>query len=298
MKQDLVELEAPYVLPHKVSRISNILNLLSTFLFLTNYYIVAPSSGRYASKLGGNEALAGLIIGMTPIAALASTILYSWWTSHSYKAALIFASTCSIVGNILYALGLPCNSILLVMVGRLLTGFGSVRSINRRYIADCFSRDERTAAFAAFVTAGALGMVAGPALAAILDLVTPENNIFWSAENAPGWIMCVIWSIYLILLVLKFQDPPRNGDTPKSTDVEITGEKEALLSKLRVNRIVIDACFIAIAYSTPPSIITTQAMTLGEPVLAWVDVLCKDHFRQGKICIKVALHQLQQFRGC
>jgi hypothetical protein len=170
----------------KASRISSFLNLMSTFMYMTNYYIVAPTSGTYATKLGGNASLAGIIIGMTPIAALVSTILYSWWTSHSYKAALIFASGCSVVGNALYALGLPYESLTLVLVGRLLNGFGSARAINRRYIADSFSREERTAASAAFVTAGALGMAAGPGLAAALDVITPEDEAWWSVENAPG----------------------------------------------------------------------------------------------------------------
>ena len=66
-------------------RLSRFLNLTSTFLYMTNYYVVAPTSGRYAKMLGGDEAMAGIIIGMTPIAALVSTVLYSWWTSHSYK---------------------------------------------------------------------------------------------------------------------------------------------------------------------------------------------------------------------
>ena len=47
------------------------------------------------------------------------------------------------------------------MIGRFFNGFGSARSINRRFIADTFSRSERTAASAAFVTAGALGMAVG-----------------------------------------------------------------------------------------------------------------------------------------
>jgi hypothetical protein len=67
------------------SRMSNILNLLSTFLYLTNYYIAAPTSGSYAAKLDGSEALAGIVIGMTSFAALAGTLLYSWWTNYSYK---------------------------------------------------------------------------------------------------------------------------------------------------------------------------------------------------------------------
>jgi hypothetical protein len=143
------------------SPISNLLNLLSTFFYITNYYIVAPTTASYALKLGGSPALASIIIGMTSVGALASTILYSWWTNHSYKSAIIFASTCSLIGNVLYALGLPYNSMTLVLVGRLFNGFGSARSINRRYIADTYSHQERTAASAVFVTAGSLGMAAG-----------------------------------------------------------------------------------------------------------------------------------------
>ena len=70
--------------------LSRFLNLTSTFLYMTNYYVVAPTSGRYAKMLGGNEAMAGIIIGMTPLAALVSTILYSWWTSHSYKVCCYY----------------------------------------------------------------------------------------------------------------------------------------------------------------------------------------------------------------
>jgi hypothetical protein len=222
------------VYPHsKVCRISSFLNLMSTFLYMSNYYIVAPTSGHYAAKLGGHEALAGLIIGCTPIASLASTVLYSWWTSYSYKSALIFASTCSVVGNVLYALGLPCQSITLVMLGRLLNGFGSARSINRRYIADSFSQKDRTAASAAFVTAGALGMAAGPAVAALLDFTT-INNVYWSVENAPGVLMFVAWVVYLVALILYFHDPPKLADDSEklASDVELVGEKRALLSAI------------------------------------------------------------------
>jgi MFS family permease len=128
------------------------------------------------------------------------------------------------------------------MIGRLLNGFGSARAINRRYIADSFSRDERTAASAAFVTAGALGMAAGPAIAAILDVVTSNDSVYWSTENAPGWIMCVFWSIYLVVLIMKFENPPRHdyeSTTPNKQDLEmaVAGEKRALLSSLNENEV-------------------------------------------------------------
>lgn len=214
------------------SSFSNFLNLMSTFLYMTNYYIVAPASNTYAEKLGSDPSIAGMIIGATPIAALVSTLLYSWWTSYSYKSALVFASTCSGLGNILYAAGLPCQSLTLVMAGRLLNGFGSARSINRRYIADTFSREDRTAASAAFVTAGALGMAAGPLMASLLNysVTKGDDNLLWQVENAPGWFMFVVWMVYLVCLIFYFTDPPKRHYLPPPPPAHTTGEKQALLA--------------------------------------------------------------------
>lgn len=204
---------------YRPSKLSNLLNLLSTFFYMTNYYIVAPTSGSYADKVGSDSSVASIIIGCTAAAALVSTILYSFWTSYSYKSALIFASTCSAVGNLLYASGLPFQSLTLVMLGRLMNGFGSARSINRRYIADSYSYSERTAASALFVTASALGMATGPALASILQIATAEStSVYWQAENAPGWFMFFVWVIFLVCLIWKFEDPPRHQ--PKISDGE------------------------------------------------------------------------------
>ena len=196
-------------------QISSILNLASTFLYMTNYFIVAPTYGAYAARLGMSEALAGVIIGMTPCAALVASVLYSWWSNRSYRHALLFAATCSIVGDILYALALPFKSISLIFLGRLLNGFGGARAINRRYIADAYPKSGRTAASAAFVTAGALGMAAGPALAVVADQMTPnypkDGSIhWWTVETAPGWTMVLLWSVFLILAVVFFEEPERH----------------------------------------------------------------------------------------
>jgi len=195
-------------------QISNTLNLLSTFFYMTNYYIVAPTSGSYAAKLGISPALGSLIIGMTPTAALVSTVLYSWWTRYSYKSALIFASSFSAIGNLFYALGLPFDSIILVLIGRLLIGFGSARSINRTYIADSYPRNERTAASAWFVTAGSLGMAAGPALSSLLLYADRAglHGAYIQDLNSTGWLMFLVWCVYLGCLVVYFRDPPRKNE--------------------------------------------------------------------------------------
>jgi MFS family permease len=198
----------------KRSSISTFLNLMSSFLFMTNYYIVAPTSGTYAARLGMSEALSGLIIGMTPCAALIASVLYSWWSNHSYKSALLFSAGCAILGDIFYALALPFNSVAFIFMGRLLNGFGGARAVNRRYIADAFSRDERTAASAAFVTSSALGMAAGPALAVAGDYFTSSDPLasnWWTVETAPGYIMFLLWSTYFVVCWFFFEEPERKN---------------------------------------------------------------------------------------
>lgn len=195
------------------SDVSRAINMLCTFLYMTNYYIVAPTSGDYAAALGGEAALSGVIVGMTPIASLVSAVLYSWWANRSYKAPLVFATVCLVVGNLLYGLALNCDSIAMAIAGRLLNGFGGARAINRRYIADNYSREERTQASALFVTASALGMAAGPALAAALDYA-PDFQVWGvlvTTETAPGFVMLALWIIYLVATLAFFEEPEREN---------------------------------------------------------------------------------------
>lgn len=226
---------------YKLRRISNWLNFLSTFLHLTDYYVVAPGCGSYATLMGGDESLAGLIIGMNSVAALISTLIYSYWTSWSYRGPLICATFCQIIGDVIYALALPVGgSLQLVMLGRFISGFGSARALNRRYIADTFSSHERTSASATFVTAGALGTSAGPLLAAGLYMLIPDEakTPFWLVENAPCWIMAVVWCVYLMLIIQYFEEPEHlhenitNGSNKKDTTElqDHVNEKSSLLS--------------------------------------------------------------------
>ncbi|TDH72241.1 hypothetical protein CCR75_002747 [Bremia lactucae] len=195
----------------QASKPSRMLNVLNTFLYMTNYYIVAPTSGKYAAELGAEASMSGVIVGMTPVASLASAVLYSWWANRSYKASLTFATVCLMVGNLLYGMALSYNSVTMALAGRLLNGFGGARAINRRYIADNYSREERTQASALFVTASALGMAAGPALAAALHYLPDFEfaGIIITTETSPGWVMLALWMVYLILLSIWFIEPDR-----------------------------------------------------------------------------------------
>ena len=118
------------------SKMGLFLTLFATFLYQMNQYVVAPTSGQYSDRLGMSPSLSGLIIGLSPFAALLSALVFSVWTNYSFKQPLIVCLIFLGSGNLLYALALQCNSSTLLFCGRLMTGLGVPRGITRRYIAD------------------------------------------------------------------------------------------------------------------------------------------------------------------
>lgn len=105
-----------------------------------------------------------------------------------------------------------------------------------RFIADTFTKSERTAASAAFVSAGALGIACGPALAAICSYFRasfPTDGL-WALETVPGWIMAVMWTLHLCALFFFFEEPDRThifGDAASAAPAKGGGENSHLLGE-------------------------------------------------------------------
>lgn len=92
---------------------------------------------------------------------------------------------------------------------------GSARAVNRRYISDCVPIKVRMQASAGFVSASALGMACGPALAGLLQCNTRFFKFTFNQETLPGWAMAGAWLVYLIWVWISFNEPSReNGEKP------------------------------------------------------------------------------------
>ncbi len=191
------------------------LNLLVTFLYMANQYVVAPTSAEYSHVMGQSEAMSGLIIGLSPAAALVSALVYSIWTNYSFKDPLVAAVFLAVVGNLMYATALQCESPTMLFLGRIVSGLGAPRGIARRYISDHVSQKHRTLASSHFVTASALGLAFGPLVSSV---VTYANvNLTYSLGGitlvrmvnvtAPGWIMFVLWFTVLVSVVFGYEEP-------------------------------------------------------------------------------------------
>nr|XP_024377632.1 SPX domain-containing membrane protein At4g11810-like isoform X3 [Physcomitrium patens] len=187
--------------------VSLVLNLVNTYLYMVNTYIIVPTADKYAMSLGAAPTLCGLIIGSMAVAQLVSSVYLSAWSNKSYYGPLIFSSLILWIGNLLYAVAYNFNSVTILLIGRLLCGLGSARAVNRRYISDCVPQKSRLQASAAFVSASALGMASGPALAGLLEFKYTAFGVTFNANTLPGWIMAVAWFLYLIWVVIGFKEP-------------------------------------------------------------------------------------------
>jgi hypothetical protein len=89
------------------------------------------------------------------------------------------------------------------------TRLGSARAVNRRYISDWVPLRTRLKASAGFVSASALGMAVGPALAAVFEVDVKLLGLTFNANTLPGWFMAAAWLLYTIWLLIAFKEPKR-----------------------------------------------------------------------------------------
>ncbi|XP_073131453.1 SPX domain-containing membrane protein At4g22990-like isoform X1 [Henckelia pumila] len=192
---------------------SLLLNLVNTFLYMVNTYIIVPTADDYSTSLGAAATVCGIVIGSMAVAQIFSSVYFSAWSNKSYFRPLVFSSIVLFVGNLMYALALDLNSISVLLLGRLFCGFGSARAVNRRYISDCVPLKIRMQASAGFVSASALGMACGPALAGLLQTNFKIHGITFNQNTLPGWVMALGWLMYLVWLWISFREPAHETET-------------------------------------------------------------------------------------
>jgi len=83
-------------------------------------------------------------------------------------------------------------------------------------------------ASAGFVSASALGMACGPALAGLLQIDFRIFNITFNQDTLPGWVMTVAWLLYLAWLSIAFKEPSRGIEENQTPHQSNTGTKLTL----------------------------------------------------------------------
>jgi predicted MFS family arabinose efflux permease len=121
MQEELPTFEEP-VDDQKYHFISLLLNLVNTFLYMVNTYIIVPTADDYSMSLGAAATVCGIVIGSMAVAQVFSSVYFSAWSNKSYFKPLVFSSIVLFIGNVMYALAYDFNSIAILLIGRLFCG--------------------------------------------------------------------------------------------------------------------------------------------------------------------------------
>ncbi|KAL8172507.1 hypothetical protein V2J09_024311 [Rumex salicifolius] len=208
MQEDALTHDQDAILDQEFHFPSLLLNLTNTFLYMVNTYIIVPTADNYSLSLGAPATVCGAVIGSMAVAQMFSSVYFSAWSNRSYFRPLVFSSVALFIGNVLYACAYDLNAISVLLIGRLFCGLGSARAVNRRYISDCVPLKMRLKASAGFVSASALGMACGPALACLFQTKFKIYMLTFNQDTLPGWFMALAWLVYLFCLWIAFKEPP------------------------------------------------------------------------------------------
>ncbi|KAL7158608.1 hypothetical protein ABFS83_02G155500 [Erythranthe nasuta] len=76
---------------------SLLLNLISTYLYMVNTYIIVPTADSYSLSLGAAPTLCGAVIGSMAVAQIFSSVYFSAWSNKSYMKPLVFSTVVLII---------------------------------------------------------------------------------------------------------------------------------------------------------------------------------------------------------
>ena len=185
-----------------------ILTVLSSFIHLTNFYILGLAAKDYSVHVGMTESFSGVLSGVNWTSAVVFTFAYSYWSNYQFKIPTVVCALFVVFGNLIYFFAYSSKSAAMLTFGRFLIGIGGARVINRRYIATYVAPKARTFWNSAYVACSIIGRGVGPIAAAGLFFL--DINIFGleiNGMNSPALLMAIIWFIYFILIFYYFQEP-------------------------------------------------------------------------------------------
>jgi hypothetical protein len=132
---------------------------------------------------------------------------------------LSIAYASMLLGNILYALAYRANYLYLILIGRIVSGFGFTSFMYaKRYCSDPRSVGvrRRTTLASWLVVGQGIGFSAGPFLGGLLYKIGFSNTLF-NGFTSPGWVMAGVWAMFWAGCRFLFEDV----STERRTAVEL-----------------------------------------------------------------------------
>lgn len=177
--------------------------MATVFVDMIGFTMVLPLLPFYATRLGADPSLVGMLIAAHPFAQLAVSPFWGRLSDRYGRRPLILAGL--ILSAAAYVLFGLAEAIWLLFASRLVQGAGGgITGVVQAYVADAVEPEERTKALGWLTAATSAGVMIGPASGSLATYLGPEGPGFLAAG------LCVL----NILFAWKWLPEPKRYAAP------------------------------------------------------------------------------------
>ncbi|GBE85784.1 MFS general substrate transporter [Sparassis latifolia] len=206
----------------KLPKIGSLVIVLSASALLqVSFFIIVSSSNEYAQHLGGTSTFSGLVIGIPTVFSGLALLPLMKVDQGRYKRPLHFACGSAMIGSILYSLAYKANFLYLILIGRIVSGFGfTFWMYSKRYCSDprIVGIRRRTTLAGWLVLGQGAGFSIGPFIGGLLYRVGFSNSVF-NGYTSPTWIMAIIWAVFWAVAAVVYEDVPITPSAPSAIEL-------------------------------------------------------------------------------
>lgn len=213
--------------PDRVAPPLQFYTMMAFGLFITgSFAIVIPTSKAYVLQVGADPQLSGIVIGLLPFFTAIGAYPMMYLIQHiGIKKSLIISLFLNIIGNLLYGFAGMANSFTMIVIGRMLLGFGLLPTTLGAYITRMFGANTRSKAALIMGIFTGLGFAMGPLVAYVLSLISvysdPATNGALTDATLPGFVSAIFNVFYLLMVIFIIVEPPMpKGPAPGTKEEE------------------------------------------------------------------------------
>ena len=189
-----------------------IMSMCATYIMPTIFYILTSDkfhTGKTKDENIKRGFYCGLVISMSPLGGLISMGFTYCIIKKSYKWCMILSSILSLIGNSIFILGIKESSLILICIGRLITGFSLNTPVHRQYLLYFIPKRRMSKYLLYFKLYVLLGNSLGPLMSFLCLFIRGSQEIheFFNPFSLPGWICLILSFILLIFIVFGFSEP-------------------------------------------------------------------------------------------
>lgn len=158
----------------------------------------------------------GFLLGVFSIAQFfGAPVLGAWADRYGRKKLLLLSITGTLIGYVLFAIGIMQHDLVLCFISRILDGFtGGNISIAMSAIADVTAEKDRAKNFGLIGMSFGLGFILGPFIGGIL---ADSSIVSWFDYATPYWFAALLGLVNIVVMLRMFQETLQKRSTAKVT---------------------------------------------------------------------------------